>query len=437
MPVPGATVPVFRPLNGSYRIGPLIGEGGYGEVFLGQHIRLNEHVAIKVMRAEFTSSAEVAARFEQEAQVLARLRSPHIVSVRDVGTMDDGRTFVVMDWVDGPSLRHLLDTEDLSLATAVRIGSQVLEALSVAHHQGVLHRDLKPENVLLTQQERHVRVVDFGLAKLTNETSGHTRGDFIVGTPRYMAPEQTMGQVGGPTVDLYAVGLLLFEMVTGQAAALGDGPDEWVLWQVHGELAPMVLPSGVRAPAALIAVVTKATAKQPADRWQTAEEMRRALHAVVLPKVRTRRPVLYPTLAILLGAGALTFSRSKNKSVPPAASAAMTTDGSPLAAAPSPAVQQVDAAPDTPPVMPSNTAATKSSVKPSSVAPVIHENDLVQEMRARAALQASGSLDDRRRLARVLENAGKRSEAKVQWRIVLGQVPGDREAGAALERLER
>lgn len=441
MPPPGATVPVFGPFTSAYRLGPLIGQGGYGEVFLGQHIRLQETVAIKIMRAEFASFHEVAARFEQEAQVLAKVRSPFIVSVRDVGTTEDGRTFVVMDWVDGESLRAILDTERMPFPEAVRIACQILQALSVAHSAGVLHRDLKPENVLLSGDDRAVRVVDFGLAKLAAEPS-HTRQDFIVGTPRYMSPEQTMGQGLTPAVDLYAVGLLLFEMITGEPAAQGLGPDEWLLWHVHGRRRPLVLPDGQRAPTALSALVEKALSPMPSQRFSSADEMHGVLGAFLpRPAPPSRSSFLWPAVAIVLGVGAIGVVSSFDKPVRPPVSAV---------ASPSPWTPSVSLAPpdaQLSPDVPWKAVVVSVSAAPSVLAPTgivlpppppsaVPTTDLLaQELSVRHALAMSGSSADRLRLALILEREGKRSEAKTHAVIVVSQDPSSAAARALLARL--
>jgi eukaryotic-like serine/threonine-protein kinase len=218
--VPG----VPRTVDNKYRIEQLIGRGGMGAVYRARDLRLNRLVAVKVVRAELLGDPDARRRFQREAQVVARLQHPAIVSVFDFGTFPDGGAYLVMELVRGEDLRHVLQREGrLDLERALPILSTVCSAIEAAHREGVLHRDLKPENILLPGGDIEAKVLDFGVAKVLDErqlsaadtaTLGTAAG-VIVGTPAYMAPEQLRAGTIDARTDVFSLGVIAYEMLTG------------------------------------------------------------------------------------------------------------------------------------------------------------------------------------------------------------------------------
>lgn len=269
---------VGRLIQDRYRILDVIASGGMGVVYRGERIQLGRPVAIKFLHPWVASEPSFLQRFDVEAQAMSRLNHPNCVSVIDFGV--DEVPFLVMDFVAGRSLRFVIENEKLPAARALGLGRQVLAGLSHAHAQGIVHRDLKPENIVVTDSPGlvdHLRILDFGLAKLHDGPS-LTVG-MAVGTPSYMAPEQTLedGVIDGRT-DIYAVGLLFFEMLTGRKPFASDNVAELLLMQQR-HTAPRMGEdaSGERLSDALEAFVARALAKAPADRFSSADEMAEAL----------------------------------------------------------------------------------------------------------------------------------------------------------------
>jgi predicted Ser/Thr protein kinase len=207
-------------VDGKYRVDAVLGRGGMGAVFRARDLRLDRDVAVKIVRADLVSDPEARARFRREAQIVARLQHPSIVTVFDYGNLPDGAAFLVMEYVRGEDLRHVLRREKtLQKARAIDLISGVALGVEAAHQAGVLHRDLKPENVLLPANGGGPKVLDFGVAKIT-ETGGEgsgtlTQGATIVGTPAYMAPEQLRGDKIDARADVYSLGVMTFEALSG------------------------------------------------------------------------------------------------------------------------------------------------------------------------------------------------------------------------------
>lgn len=223
-PVPS----IPRVVDHKYRIEQLLGRGGMGAVYRARDVRLDRMVAVKVVRADLLNDGEAKQRFRREAQIVARLQHPAIVSVFDYGTFADGGAFLVMELVRGEDLRHVLQREGrLDPARALRIMTAVCGAVEAAHREGVLHRDLKPENILLPAREVEAKVLDFGVAKVMADDrrdddatvargSLVTAAGIIVGTPAYMAPEQLHGEPPDARTDVFSLGVVAFEMLTGE-----------------------------------------------------------------------------------------------------------------------------------------------------------------------------------------------------------------------------
>ncbi|HET7712261.1 MAG TPA: serine/threonine-protein kinase, partial [Thermoanaerobaculia bacterium] len=260
---------------GPYEISAPIGAGGMGEVYRAFDTRLNRSVAIKVLPETATSSAE-RARLQREAQAVAALSHPNVLAVFDVGT--EGETFfIVTELLEGRSLRDHLREGALPVATAVDFGRQAAAALHAAHSKGVIHRDIKPENLFVTADGR-LKVLDFGLARLVSHsdaiTAAHhtqlTAPDTVLGTVGYMSPEQVRGEAVDARSDIFSLGCVLFEMLSGRppfqrvsqtatiAAILNDPPD----YSPMGNVPPR-----------LRRVIERCLAKNAADRYQTAEAL--------------------------------------------------------------------------------------------------------------------------------------------------------------------
>jgi serine/threonine protein kinase len=250
-------------LAGRYQLGPLLGVGGMGEVRAGRDLRLGRDVAVKVLRADLAARPEVRRRFEGEGRAAARLCHYHVVTVYDVGEQD-GLPYLVMERVAGPSLAEEMLRGPMNPARVRRLGTDVLAALQAAHAVGIVHRDIKPGNVLLTTYGA-AKVTDFGIAKAIDEgtTSGVdlTEAGQVIGTVAYMAPECLAGEPAAAASDLYSVGVILHEALTGRRPYPGAGP-------ALGDTDP-----------ALAAAIERALAARPQDRHPGAADMAAALRS--------------------------------------------------------------------------------------------------------------------------------------------------------------
>ncbi len=268
-------------LSDRYGIEKEIGRGGMAVVFLAEDLKHHRKVAIKVLHPELTATLG-AERFLNEIETVARLNHPHILPVHDSGEVD-GLLYFVMPFVEGESLRHRLDREgQLPLDEAVRFGAEVAGALDYAHRRGVIHRDIKPGNILLS--EGHAVLADFGIARAVSVSAGDrmTSTGFSVGTPLYASPEQTAGQetVDG-RADIYALGCVLYEMLSGEVPLAGPTPQSIQAKRLTETPTPLtVLRDTVPPP--LDAVISRALAKVPADRWSSGKELEEALREAVL-----------------------------------------------------------------------------------------------------------------------------------------------------------
>ncbi len=274
-------------IDGRYRIVEKIGEGGMGSVFKVEHVRMEKILALKVLRFDNTRDKGLLARFRQEAKTIARLSHPNTVQVFDSGDLEDGSLFIAMEYLPGRDLAwHLRANGPMSEEKAAGIGVQLLASLGEAHSKGIIHRDLKPANVLLVRRkdrEDLVKLLDFGIAKLAEgEGKKFTTGitEFI-GTPGYMSPEQGKGDALDARSDLYSVGALLFELVSGREVFKGGSPMATVNMHmtVKAPRVNDVAPDRPVSPA-FEAVLHKALEKDPNARYADADEMRLALEKV-------------------------------------------------------------------------------------------------------------------------------------------------------------
>ncbi|MBI2892531.1 MAG: protein kinase [Deltaproteobacteria bacterium] len=265
-------------LDGKYRLDRLLGSGGMGSVFAAEHVVIGRKVAVKVLHPEYAGDPTATRRFMTEARAAAAVGHESIVDIYDIGTTPDEAPYLVMELLDGESLRTLLKRrKTLSVAEAVSITLPILSALAAAHRQGILHRDVKPDNVFLlagSAAGRPIKLLDFGVSKITWAIStNETRAGVIVGTPAYMAPEQACGRLDlDHRCDLYAASVTFYEAVTGRLPFPGRSTQELLLQVINGEPTP---PRQVRPSlsAELEAVILRAIANNREDRYQSAEEL--------------------------------------------------------------------------------------------------------------------------------------------------------------------
>jgi tRNA A-37 threonylcarbamoyl transferase component Bud32 len=260
--------------NNRYQILAKIGEGGLAEVYRAQDVALGRLVAVKALRQEYVVDPSFLVRFHREAQSAASLTHPNIVAVYDFG-QDLGRPYIVMEYVPGRDLRAVLQEGGaLSVDQAVSIGLQVCAAVGYAHRSGLVHGDIKPGNILITPDGR-AKVVDFGLARLLGESAMDEEGELVWGTPAYFAPEQAAGDRVVPATDVYAIGVILYEMLTGQLPFAGTDAE---VARKHLYETPIPVDQvNPRIPSRLARILDSAMSKQPGGRFRTADHMRQAL----------------------------------------------------------------------------------------------------------------------------------------------------------------
>jgi ligand-binding sensor domain-containing protein/tRNA A-37 threonylcarbamoyl transferase component Bud32 len=258
---------------GPYRIISQVGQGGMATVYKAYHAAMDRYVAVKVLPKQLAESAEFSGRFQQEARTIANLEHPHILPVHDYGE-SEGVTYLVMRFLDAGTLKDRLQTGSPSLAEVDRLFSQLADALAYAHDHGVVHRDLKPSNALVDARG-NLFLTDFGIAKLLAGSSQFTSTGAMIGTPAYMSPEQAQGLAVDQRSDIYSLGIILYEMVTGRVPYEAETPLAVVLKHLQE---PLPLPSAVRAGVspAIERVILRALAKEPADRFATVAEFQAA-----------------------------------------------------------------------------------------------------------------------------------------------------------------
>lgn len=246
LPPPGHDSLLGQVVAGRYRVEALIGQGGMGRVYRAVHVHMHKTVALKVLRPEMTVVRGALARFEREAVAAGRISHPNVAAATDFGRIGtDGPFYLVLEYVAGKSLRRELKAGPFSVSRALAVAIQACEGLVAAHQQGVIHRDLKPDNIMLVDDNGRdlVKVLDFGIAKVTDppaEAGEHqTRYGVVMGTPRYMSPEQAAGGAVDHRTDLYALGVILFEMLTGQAPFAASGLNAVLSQQLVNDPPPL------------------------------------------------------------------------------------------------------------------------------------------------------------------------------------------------------
>jgi eukaryotic-like serine/threonine-protein kinase len=318
-------------LQGKYKLLRLLGDGGMGSVYEAEHILLASRVAVKILHRDLTRREGIAERFLQEARVSARIRSSRVVQIHDVEQTPDGIVFMVMELLVGESLGDLLHrTPRLSVATALVFTDQILEALEAAHALPVVHRDLKPDNVIVMRGstgEPALKLIDFGIAKAQQQAGDRnlTVAGMVMGTAEYMAPEQAFSadKVDG-RADLYALGVMLFEMIAGKRPLSGEDPRVIALRIDRGEVPPLrsLVPE---VPPEVAGFVHHAMAPRPELRFSSASEMRAALRRLNVGAA--------PATAHVQAAGVQTTGTVMGDPVPAAVQAAMAAQAVPQEAA--------------------------------------------------------------------------------------------------------
>jgi len=285
---------------GRFQIESIIGRGGMGVVFRATHEVLQRRFAIKVLRKNLLSNANIAARFRREARAASRIEHPHITYVFDFGHSEEGRPYIAMEDEDGPTLGAVLaERKRLGVPRAVKILAQCADALAAAHAQEVIHRDLKPKNIILIThrgQPDHVKILDFGLAKIMDMALDQkiTADGQSLGTPKYMAPEQFLGEKMDHRGDIYSLGALAFEMLVGRPPFGGSSLAQMAMDHVHSVPDAVTEASGrTDIPAVLNALVARCLAKDPAQRYQSAKELHKdldnLLHTLSSPTTKRRK----------------------------------------------------------------------------------------------------------------------------------------------------
>ena len=270
-------------LDKRYEVLEQVGAGGMGVVYKARQRMIKRVVALKVLRPEVTSSESSVQRFLNEATAIASLKSPHTVTLYDFGVTRDGQLYYTMELLSGRPLSHIIRKDGaLDYRRAVELVRQSCDSLEEAHDHGILHRDIKPDNIFVTEERGRetAKVLDFGIAKLVNEDEGNslTQTGMICGTPQYLSPEQVHGEKACPASDLYSLGVVLYELLTGTPPFTATTPMKVMLKHLQEEIESMTVRNPrVRIPESLNLFVQRALEKKPADRFASVSEFRTAL----------------------------------------------------------------------------------------------------------------------------------------------------------------
>jgi serine/threonine protein kinase len=321
----GATLRMSRPkqdslinkvIKGRYRVLKKLGEGGMGTVYLADQFAINRKVALKIIHPDYARDEDFVKRFRQEATLAASLSHHNVVTVFDFDQADDGSLYIVMEYVDGRSLGEVIQDNPIDVGSALQLGVQIAEGLSAAHRAGVIHRDIKPENIMVVEGGRAIKLMDFGIARLRDSTATTrlTQAGMIMGTPAYMAPEQIEGGELSERTDIYAFGIVLYEMLTGRVPFKAPTPGAVLIKHLHEAPTPL---SKVRKeiPSSVEQIVIQALQKSPEKRLRDMEEvvaaLKKAQRAIEQSSTDGAQPMAVVWRA--LGAVALPFRKFLQK----------------------------------------------------------------------------------------------------------------------------
>lgn len=284
-----------RTIEGKYRVDSRLGVGGMGAVYRAQRLMIGDDVAIKILHPQHVSEPGATERFRREAQAAARLKHPNAVSIYDFGVTSDGLVYLVMELVEGQSLREVIKQNGpLTPSAAAAVIKQVCAALDEAHRHQIVHRDLKPDNIVVKPMLNglRVKVLDFGIAILRDLTAGNlTQSDHVMGTPRYMSPEQCLGEEIDSRSDIYSLGIVLYEMLVGVVPFNAPTPTAIVVQQVN-QAPPFLRGANLGISAAVESAVMHALAKRREDRPQSARALAAEFSAAVDRSITPERPAL-------------------------------------------------------------------------------------------------------------------------------------------------
>ncbi len=297
-------------LNNRYQLLERLGTGGLAEVFRARDVMLDRYVAIKVLRKDYTENEAFQDRFRQEARAAANLSHPNIVTVHDFG-LAEGQLYIVMEHIPGTDLKTLIRKRGrFNVEEAIPLIVQACAGLGYAHRAGLVHCDVKPHNMLVTPDQR-LKVADFGIARALATIEPGERSDVVWGSPQYFAPEQASGEAPSPSSDVYSLGVVMYEMLSGTPPFTASTADE--LARLHIEAEPIPIREYVPdIPSALESIVDKVLAKEPSARYRTADQLGR-----VLLKFGTQRDDA-PTPLSLTPEAATTYQRPEPPPLPPA-----------------------------------------------------------------------------------------------------------------------
>jgi serine/threonine-protein kinase len=336
---------IGRVLDGKYRLEAILGHGGMGSLYRATHIMLGKPVAVKLIKPDLVTSPDIVARFQREARAASNLNHPNIVTVHDLGQADDGTLYIAMELIDGPSLKDVIRSSGpMPTARIVAILGDVAGALALAHSHNIIHRDLKPQNIMLasgTGRRQIAKLLDFGIAKTFDDSSTQlTRTGFTLGTPQYMAPEQAAGTEVDARADLYSLGVILYEMLTGEVPFTDPStPALLVKLMTEAPEPPSRRRPGAAVSPALEAIALRCLEKDPARRFDSAGAFADALSRVdagVEQTAVTQGPTLVLPSTPAPAPSMATRAASSVRPAPPAAAAAHAIPARPVDTTPTP-----------------------------------------------------------------------------------------------------
>ena len=288
-------------IRGRFRVLSRLGKGAMGVLYLAEQVSIQKKVALKILNRQYTTDEEFIKRFHREAQLTAGLNHRNIVTILDFDQIEDGTLFIAMEYVDGKTLGELIKQEGpLEISRAIRLGIQLAEGLAAAHRSGVIHRDIKPENIMIVGEGEVLKIMDFGIARSldANAPTRLTRADAIMGTPEYMAPEQVDGGHASEKSDIYACGIVLYEMLTGNVPLHAPTPGATLLKQVNEVPVPL-RKLRKEIPVSVERVVMQALEKKAEKRQQSIAEVADELQkASLLLEEKPAATTLFATQAL-------------------------------------------------------------------------------------------------------------------------------------------